>query len=256
MVDLRQRSARAHQCRHPPAACAADGQRPAQDRADELAAAVVPGHADHLLRRRDRHGRQHLSRRPQRRAHADAVEPGPQRRLLTRRSGPALRAADHGPRLWLRVGQRRGAVAQPVVAAQRHQAADLGAQVDARLRPRQHDVHPPGQPRRARLCPAVSRRGDPLRRQSVARGTGDRARPVAVEGPHPAGDARPHPLSRDRRTALHDHAGALRLLLVPAVGARQVRAGDAERGARVRDAGGAGQFDLGVARARARRVRA
>jgi maltose alpha-D-glucosyltransferase/alpha-amylase len=35
---------------------------------------VVPGHADHLLRRRDRHGRQHLSRRPQRRAHADAMD--------------------------------------------------------------------------------------------------------------------------------------------------------------------------------------
>ena len=66
--------ARAHQCRHPPPAGAADGQRPAQDRADELAAAVVSGHADHLLRRRDRHGRQHLSRRPQRRAHADAMD--------------------------------------------------------------------------------------------------------------------------------------------------------------------------------------
>ena len=34
----------------------------------------LPGSADHLLRRRDRHGRQHLSRRPQRRAHAHAVE--------------------------------------------------------------------------------------------------------------------------------------------------------------------------------------
>ena len=38
--------------------------------------------------------------------------------------------------------------------------------------------------------------------------------------------------------------------------ARQVRAGDAARGAGIRDAGGAGQFDLGVAGARARRVRA
>ena len=101
VVDLRQRSPRAHQCRHPPAAGAADGQRPAQDRADELAAAVVPGHADHLLRRRDRHGRQHLSRRPQRRPHADAVDAGPQWRLLARRSGAALRADHHGPGLWL-----------------------------------------------------------------------------------------------------------------------------------------------------------
>ena len=43
-------------------------------------------HADPLLRRRDRHGRQHLPGRPQRRAHAHAVERRPQRRLLARRS--------------------------------------------------------------------------------------------------------------------------------------------------------------------------
>jgi maltose alpha-D-glucosyltransferase / alpha-amylase len=42
----------------------------------------LPGHAGALLRRRDRHGRQHLPGRPQRRAHADAVERRPQRRLL------------------------------------------------------------------------------------------------------------------------------------------------------------------------------
>ena len=87
VVDLCGRSARPHQSRHPPPPRAADGQRPAQDRADELPAAVDAGHADHLLRRRDRHGRQHLSRRPQRRAHADAVDARPQRRLLALRSG-------------------------------------------------------------------------------------------------------------------------------------------------------------------------
>ena len=101
VVDLRQRSARAHQCRHPAAAGAADGQRPAQDRTDELAAAVVPGHADHLLRRRNRHGRQHLSRRPQRRAHADAMVAGPQWRLLPRRPRAALCADHHGSGLRL-----------------------------------------------------------------------------------------------------------------------------------------------------------
>ena len=61
------------------------GERPRAHRADEQPAAVDARHADHLLRRRDRHGRQHLPRRPQRRAHADAVEPRPQRRLLARR---------------------------------------------------------------------------------------------------------------------------------------------------------------------------
>ena len=54
----------------------------AADRADERPAVLAARHAGHLLRRRDRHGRQRLPRRPQRRAHADAVERRPQRRLL------------------------------------------------------------------------------------------------------------------------------------------------------------------------------
>ena len=66
------------------------------------------------------------------------------------------------------------------------------------------------------------RRGHPLRRQSVALGAGDRARSLRLQGPHSAGDAGPHAVSGDRRTALHDHARALRLLLVRAAGARQV----------------------------------
>ena len=62
------------------------GARPPPHRADEPPAAVDARHAGDLLRRRDRHGRQRLSRRPQRRAHADAVVAGPQRRVLARRS--------------------------------------------------------------------------------------------------------------------------------------------------------------------------
>ena len=107
------------------------------------------------------------------------------------------------------------------------------------------------------LCPPVSGRGHPLRRQSVALGAGDRTRSVRLEGPHSAGDARPHAFPGDRRTALHDHAGALRLLLVPAAGARQVRApappsAVPEFETLVVPLG----LDLGVAGAHARRVRA
>ncbi len=51
------------------------GNDRAQDRADQRPAVVAAGHAGHLLRRRDRHGRQRLSGRPRRRAHPDAVEP-------------------------------------------------------------------------------------------------------------------------------------------------------------------------------------
>ena len=79
----------ADQPRHPPPAGAARRQRPPQDRAPERPALLAAGHAGPLLRRRDRHGRQRLPRRPQRRAHADAVERGPQRRLLARQPAAA-----------------------------------------------------------------------------------------------------------------------------------------------------------------------
>ena len=52
-----------------------------------------PGHAHHLLRRRNRHGRQHLSRRSQRRAHAHAVEP----RIATRAFRRATPAKLYSP---------------------------------------------------------------------------------------------------------------------------------------------------------------
>ena len=86
------RAGDADQPRHPPPARAARRQRPPQDRAPERAALLAAGHARPLLRRRDRHGGQRLPRRPQRRAHADAVEHGPQRRLLAAptRSGSIL----------------------------------------------------------------------------------------------------------------------------------------------------------------------
>ncbi len=89
------------QSRHPPAAGAADGQRPAQDRADEFDPDVDARHADHLLRRRNRHGRHiYLGDRNGVRTPMQWT-PGPQRRLLARRSGGALSAADHGPGLRL-----------------------------------------------------------------------------------------------------------------------------------------------------------
>ena len=99
------------------------------------------------------------------------------------------------------------------------------------------------------------RRGHSLRRQPVALRAGHRTRSVGLEGPHSAGNARPHPLSGDRRTALHDHAGAVRILLVPAPGTRQIRARRTIRGSGIRDPGGAARRDLGVAGPHPRRIR-
>ena len=69
----------------------------------------LSGNADSLLRRRDRDGRQHLSRRPQWRAHADAVDFGSQCRIFKVRSGAPLLPGRDGPDLRLPGGQCRGA---------------------------------------------------------------------------------------------------------------------------------------------------
>ena len=74
---------------------------------------LAPRHAGPLLRRRDRHGGQLLPRRPQRRAHADAVERRQERRLLARQPAAALPAGDRRSRVPLRGGERRGAAGEP-----------------------------------------------------------------------------------------------------------------------------------------------
>ena len=65
-------------------------QRSPPHRADARPVVLAAGHAGHLLRRRDRHGRQHLPGRSQRRAHADAVVGRPQRRLQPGQSPEAV----------------------------------------------------------------------------------------------------------------------------------------------------------------------
>ena len=62
--DLCRRSPCPPQPGHSPPADAAAGARPQAGRADELPAALDARNAGDLLRRRDRHGRQHPSRRP------------------------------------------------------------------------------------------------------------------------------------------------------------------------------------------------
>src|SRR4029453_19300817 len=74
--------------------------------APELPVAHAAREPDHLLRRRDRHGRQRLARRPERRAHAHAVVARPQRGILERGSRRALPAGHRGSGLRLRGRQR------------------------------------------------------------------------------------------------------------------------------------------------------
>ena len=109
---VRQGPADEGQHRHPPAARPAARQRPRPDGAVHRAAAVAARLAGPLLRRRDRHGRQHLARRPRRRAHADAVDARPQRRLLHVRPGRLYLPIIMDPVYGYQVAQRRGADAR------------------------------------------------------------------------------------------------------------------------------------------------
>ncbi len=178
--DVRPRAGGPDQPGDPPAPRAAPGQRPEQDRADERAPAVAAGNAGHLLRRRDRDGRQHLPRRPRRRAHPDAVERRPQRRLLAGQPAAPLPAADHRPRVPLRDRQRRDPGEQLGVAAVVDAPHAGPAQALRGLRARRAGVPPPGEPARAGLPAARRRALRADRGQPVALPPVRGARPVAV----------------------------------------------------------------------------
>ncbi|GAA3145750.1 hypothetical protein GCM10017687_73340 [Streptomyces echinatus] len=109
-------------------------QRPQPDRAVHRPAAVPARLADPLLRRRDRHGRQHLARRPRRRTHPHAVDPRPQRRLLVLRPGTPVPADHHGPGLRLPGHQRRGVDVLALVAAALDPPHDRDPQAESCLR--------------------------------------------------------------------------------------------------------------------------
>ena len=79
------------------------------------------------------------------------------------------------------------------------------------------ELHPPGEPHRAGLRPAIRERHHRVCRQPVAVGAGRPNRSQPLEGPRAAGDAGADGVSPHRRRALPRHARALRLLLVSAL---------------------------------------
>ena len=175
---LRGRSPGPHQSRHPAPSGAVARERPPQDRAPEFASVFHAGHARHVLRRRDRDGRQHLSRRPRRRPHADAMVARPQRRLLARRSRPALPAGDPGFDLRLRRDQRGIAVPDAGLALQLDAPDDRRPARQPRLRARVAALPLSVEPQGPGLSPRIRGRDDPVRRQRLARPAGGRTRPV------------------------------------------------------------------------------
>ena len=168
------------QRRHPPPARAAARRRPRRDRADARDPVLAAGLARALLRGRDRDGRQRLPRRPRRRAHADAVDGRPERRLLARGLRPALPAAADGSRLRLPGGQRRGAAAHADLAAALAAPLRRAAQAAPRLRARRLPRAAAREPEDLRPHPLVLGGHRPLRPQPRADGAGGRARPLGL----------------------------------------------------------------------------
>ncbi len=164
---------------------------------------------------RDRDGRQHLPRRPRRRADADAVDERPQRRLLARRLRAAVPAAADGSRLRVPGREHRGRVAHAVVDAALAAALHPAAQGASRVRPRHLRAAAPREPAHLRAHPPLRGRRDPVRAQRRALRAGRRARPVGVRRDGSRGDVRPHELPADRRPALSAHTRTERILLVP-----------------------------------------
>ena len=183
---VRQGPAHEAQPRDPPPARAAARQRARRDRAHArhpVLAARLPGA---LLRRRDRDGGQRLPRRPRRRAHADAVDGRPQRRLLAGGLRPALRAAAHGPGVRLPGRQRRGPAAHADEPAALAAPLHLAAQGAPRVRLRHVRAAHAEQPADLRPRAPLRGRRDAVRAQPRALGPGGRARPVRVRsGRHP-----------------------------------------------------------------------
>ena len=216
MAHLRSGSAGAHQPRNPSPPRPAPGQPPPAHRAAQWSPLLIPRHADHLLRRRDRHGRQHLSRRPQRCPNADAVELRPQRRLLARESAASLPAHHDRPRVPLRIDQRRSAAEQLALTAVVDEAHDRSAQALQGVRPRNARVSSSGEPQGPHVHPQVRRRDDPRRGEPVAFRPGRRARSFGVQGDGSRGALRSHRVPLDRRASLFRHSRPARLLLVQA----------------------------------------
>ena len=174
-------------------------------------AVLAAGYPDPVLRRRDRHGRQHLPRRPGRRAHADAVDPRSQRRLLARGLRAAVPAAAHGSGATGSGGERRGRAADPVepvpaLAAALHLAAQGAPASSASAR------YEPLAPSNTKMFAHIRALRGRASRSACTTSRGS-AQPVeldlsAYRGPHARGDVRPHRVPARRRAAVLRHARA------------------------------------------------
>src|SRR5439155_5154 len=182
-------------------------------RADEWAAAVSARDSGHLLRRRDRNGRQHIPWRPQRGAHPKAVERRPQRRILELEPAATVSAGDHRSRVPLRNRQCRDAAPEPALAAFVDEARDRPSQAPPRFRPGHARAPPAREQKNTRVRAPLRVGADPGRREPVALPADRGSRPVGVEGDGPAGAFWLDRAPGARRAALLPDPGPTLLLL-------------------------------------------
>ena len=125
-------------------------------------------------------------------------------------------AADHGPALRLRGGQRRGAEPRPAFPAQLDAPHAGRAPAASCVRARHAAVPLSQEPEGPGLSARVRGRDAAVRRERRAHPAGGRARSVGVRRPRPGGAQRRLGVPADRAAHLSADPAALRLLLVHA----------------------------------------
>ena len=168
VARLRDRSDGADQSRDSPPAGAVAREQPPQDRAAQYPPLLHARHAGPLLRRRDRDGRQLLSRRSQRLPHPDAMEQRSQRRFFEGESAAALSPDHDRSGISLRSDQRREPAEESLLASLVDAARHRDAEKLSRLLARLDRVSPSGKCQGAGLSPALEGRDHPRGGESFA----------------------------------------------------------------------------------------
>ena len=224
------RSAGPHQPGDSPAAGPAVEERPPLDRVDERLALLAAGHARDLLRRRNRHGRQHLPRGSARRADPDAVECRSQRRFFAGQSPEPLFAGHHRFGVSVRGGERRDTATESALAAVVDEAADRPAAAVSCIAAGNFRAARPGQSSGAGLSPQLWGATYSCRRESLAVHAIRRVGSFGLCRLPAAGTLRANAVSGDRQAPLPADAVAacFQLVRIGAVEGRR-RGGDGRR---------------------------
>src|SRR4029077_19663856 len=123
-------------------------------------------------------------------------------------------AADHGCAVWLRDGERRGAVQRPPFPAELDASRDRGSPPVPGVRSWQFPAAVPAEPQGPGLSTRIRGTHDPLCRQPRAHAPGGGAGTVEIRWTNTGRTGRGLDFPADRSAQLSAHTVAVRLLLV------------------------------------------